>query len=72
MTMDITIYHNPSCGTSRNTLALLRHAGLEPIVIEYLTRARHCHELQIINGLKPGLVTRALAGEDVGTIIYKD
>lgn len=45
---------------------------LEPVVIEYLTRARHCHELQIINGLKPGLVTRALAGEDVGTIIYKD
>lgn len=39
-----TIYHNPSCGTSRNTLALLRHAGLAPVVIEYLqappTRAR--------------------------------
>jgi len=33
---DITIYHNPACGTSRNTLALLRHAGLEPQVIEYL------------------------------------
>ena len=33
---DITIYHNPSCGTSRNTLALLRHAGLEPEVVEYL------------------------------------
>jgi arsenate reductase len=31
-----TIYHNPQCGTSRNTLALLRHAGLEPEVIEYL------------------------------------
>ena len=30
------IYHNPMCGTSRNTLALLRHAGLEPVVIEYL------------------------------------
>jgi molybdenum storage protein len=44
---------------------------IEPIVIEYLTRARHCHELQIINGLTPGLVTRALAGEDVGTIISK-
>ena len=34
--MDITIYHNPKCGTSRNTLALLRHAGYEPRVIEYL------------------------------------
>jgi arsenate reductase len=32
----ITIYHNPRCGTSRNTLALLRHAGFEPTVIEYL------------------------------------
>lgn len=34
--MDVTIYHNPACGTSRNTLALIRHAGIEPIVIEYL------------------------------------
>jgi arsenate reductase len=33
---DITIYHNPSCGTSRNVLALLRQAGLEPAVVEYL------------------------------------
>ncbi|MDB5751813.1 MAG: arsenate reductase [Ramlibacter sp.] len=32
----ITIFHNPACGTSRNTLALLRHAGLEPEVVEYL------------------------------------
>ena len=31
-----TIYHNPGCGTSRNTLALIRHAGIEPTVIEYL------------------------------------
>ncbi|CUX20682.1 arsenate reductase [Agrobacterium deltaense Zutra 3/1] len=36
MTMDATIYHNPSCGTSRNTLALIRAAGIEPTVIEYL------------------------------------
>jgi arsenate reductase len=33
---DIVIYHNPRCGTSRNTLALIRHAGLEPTVVEYL------------------------------------
>lgn len=33
---DITIFHNPACGTSRNTLALLRHAGLQPQVVEYL------------------------------------
>ena len=34
--MDATIYHNPACGTSRNTLALIRAAGIEPVVIEYL------------------------------------
>ena len=32
----VTIYHNPDCGTSRNTLALIRNAGVEPTVIEYL------------------------------------
>lgn len=32
----VTIYHNPVCGTSRNTLALIRNAGIEPTVIEYL------------------------------------
>ena len=34
--MTVTIYHNPACGTSRNTLDLIRHAGIEPTVIEYL------------------------------------
>ena len=34
--MSVTIFHNPACGTSRNTLALIRHAGIEPVVIEYL------------------------------------
>lgn len=34
--MDVTIYHNPMCGTSRNTLAMIRHAGIEPTVVEYL------------------------------------
>jgi arsenate reductase len=34
--MKAVIYHNPKCGTSRNTLALIRHAGIEPEVIEYL------------------------------------
>jgi arsenate reductase len=33
---DVTIFHNPACGTSRNTLALIRHAGIEPEVVEYL------------------------------------
>ncbi|CAM5766460.1 arsenate reductase (glutaredoxin) [Bosea minatitlanensis] len=34
--MDVIIYHNPDCGTSRNTLALIRNAGVEPHVVEYL------------------------------------
>ena len=42
--MSVTIYHNPACGTSRNTLAMIRQSGEEPEVIEYLktppTRAR--------------------------------
>lgn len=42
--MSVTIYHNPACATSRNTLAMIRQSGEEPVVIEYLktppTRAR--------------------------------
>jgi arsenate reductase (glutaredoxin) len=34
--LDVTIYHNPACGTSRNTLEMIRNAGIEPTVIEYL------------------------------------
>ncbi|HEY7957242.1 MAG: uridine kinase [Polyangia bacterium] len=45
---------------------------IERIVIEYLARSRFCKELQIVNGLKKGNITRALEGEDVGTIIYQD
>ena len=33
---EVTIYHNPRCGTSRNTLGLIRNAGIEPVVVEYL------------------------------------
>lgn len=33
---EVIIYHNPDCGTSRNTLAMIRNAGIEPVVIEYL------------------------------------
>jgi arsenate reductase (glutaredoxin) len=36
MTTPVTIYHNPGCGTSRNTLGMIRNAGIEPTVIEYL------------------------------------
>ena len=36
MAVDIVIYHNPACGTSRNTLAMIRNTGIEPHVVEYL------------------------------------
>jgi len=45
---------------------------VERVVVEYLTRARYCHEVQVINGLVRGNLSRALGGEDIGTIIYKD
>jgi arsenate reductase len=42
---DITIYHNPACGTSRNVLGLIRNSGVEPIVIEYLKAPPSCETL---------------------------
>ena len=46
--MDVVIYHNPACGTSRNTLALLRHVGVEPRVVEYLKTPPSRGELQAL------------------------
>ena len=43
---DVTIYHNPACGTSRNTLALLRDKGVEPNVVEYLKAGWTKEQLQ--------------------------
>lgn len=43
--MTVTIYHNPSCGTSRNTLAMIRASGVEPRVIEYLKEPPSREEL---------------------------
>ena len=43
--MTITIYHNPDCGTSRNTLALIRNSGEEPVIIEYLKNPPSRNEL---------------------------
>lgn len=43
---DVIIYHNPKCGTSRNTLALIRNAGIEPQVIEYLAAPPERHTLK--------------------------
>ena len=59
--MTVTIYHNPSCGTSRNTLAMIRQSGEEPEVIEYLktppTRARLV-ELLAAMGMSPRALLR--------------
>ena len=44
--MDVTIYHNPACGTSRNTLALIRNAGIEPKIVEYLKEPPHRQDLK--------------------------
>ena len=55
----ITIYHNPACGTSRNTLALIRNSGVEPEVIEYLKTPPSKERLQqLLAGM--GLGVRAL------------
>lgn len=46
MAETVTIYHNPACGTSRNTLAMIRATGAEPVVIEYLKTPPSRAELQ--------------------------
>ena len=45
---DITIYHNPGCGTSRNTLAMIRNSGVEPNVVEYLKTPPSRDELKVL------------------------
>lgn len=65
----VKIYHNPACGTSRNTLALIRHAGIEPIVIEYLQTPPSKDELtQLIS--QAGLTVRDAIRKNVDP--YKD
>lgn len=46
--MTVTIYHNPDCGTSRNVLAIIRAAGIEPVVIEYLETGWKRRPLQLL------------------------
>ena len=46
--MTATIYHNPACGTSRNTLARLREAGIEPTIVEYLKNPPSREQLQAL------------------------
>lgn len=65
----VKIYHNPACGTSRNTLALIRHAGIEPLVIEYLQTPPSKDELtQLIS--QAGLTVRDAIRKNVDP--YKD
>ena len=45
---DITIYHNPKCGTSRNTLAMIRNSGVEPTVVLYLETPPDRERLQAL------------------------
>lgn len=56
---DTTIYHNPACGTSRNTLALIRSSGVEPQVIEYLKSPPSKEELAALVRAM-GITVRAL------------
>ncbi|HBF29503.1 arsenate reductase (glutaredoxin) [Rhizobium sp.] len=69
--MDVTIYHNPACGTSRNTLAMIRHAGIEPTVVEYLKMPPSRHEIETMVAkagltLRQGLREKGTPFEDLG------
>ena len=60
--MSVTIYHNPACGTSRNTLAMIRQSGVEPVVIEYLKTPPSRERLvELIKAM--GISARALLRE---------
>jgi arsenate reductase len=60
--MDVIIYHNPDCGTSRNTLAMIRNAGIEPHVIEYLKTPPSRRMLEHLIA-RMGISSRALLRE---------
>jgi arsenate reductase len=67
--MNVTIYHNPRCGKSRDTLALLRGRGIEPAVVEYLKTPPTAEEVESILALL-GLEPRALLRK--GEAAYKE
>ncbi len=60
--MDVVIYHNPACGTSRNTLGLIRNASVEPHVVEYL-KSPPSRELLVQLIARMGIPARALLRE---------
>lgn len=59
---DVVIYHNPACGTSRNALAMIRNAGIEPHVVEYL-KTPPAREMVRALARRAGLPIRALLRE---------
>ena len=67
--MDVVIYHNPGCGTSRSTLGLIRQAGIEPRVIEYLKTPPTRAELADLIG-RTGLSVRDVL-RDKGTLFQE-
>lgn len=62
MTTDIIVYHNPECGTSRNALAMIRNAGIEPHVVEYLKTPPSRALLESLIA-RAGITSRALLRE---------
>ncbi len=67
--MPVIIYHNPACGTSRNTLAMIRQSGVEPEVIEYLKTPpsrQRLVELLAAMGMKPRAETKSTPYDELG------
>ncbi|MET4664303.1 arsenate reductase (glutaredoxin) [Sphingomonas sp. PvP056] len=62
MSVDIIVYHNPACGTSRNTIGLIRNAGIEPHVVEYL-KTPPSREMLVDLVRRAGITPRALLRE---------
>ena len=69
---DPSAVHIPRIGVEELLARDLNDLVVERAVLELMVRARHIREIQFINGLKPGQLTAALAGEAVGTVIYRD
>ncbi len=64
---NITIYHNPACGTSRNTLEMIRNSGTEPTIIHYLETPPTRDELVKLIADHPILINRPIVVTPLGT-----
>ncbi len=68
--MTVTIWHNPKCGTSRNTLAMIRATGVEPVIVEYLTdvpdAATLAHVAAALGGAKALLRIKGTPAVELG------